>query len=76
MARVARWCPRCEAPMPLQSIPVLIQGRPTGSMVPAWICPCGLVSLDTGEGPDEATCPTCRNYCALCGRLTCHCGEH
>lgn len=21
-------------------------------------------------------CPTCRNWCARCGRPTCHCGEH
>jgi hypothetical protein len=65
--------------MPLQTIPLLHQGRPTGTGVPAWVCACGLVSLYTGDAEADARnalCPTCHNYCAICSRLTCHCGEH
>lgn len=25
---------------------------------------------------DYNACPTCGDWCAFCGRLTCHCGEH
>jgi hypothetical protein len=64
-----RWCVRCEVRLALSSIPVLFQGQPTGGAMPAWTCECGYVDLIIG-------CPTCADYCAICGRMTCHCGEH